>query len=147
MIAVLIAKRKALKAFDAINKRDIETMLKDWSEDSFLVYPGDIEGISGTYEGLNAIRYFYKRDFEQFPVLKITPQQVAATKLFDLIGNNTMTIEWTAEATNREGYEIQNQGITVMKIQGGKAVHVRQYIFVPGDKFRKAWSVTENYEG
>ena len=139
MIGTLIAKRNIPEGLEALNNRDIDAALKDWSDNAVLVYPGDIPGISGTHRGKAAIRAFYQRDFEQFPTLHLIPKQVAVTNLFDMTGNNVVIMSWDADATNRDGYRIQNSGVSVMEIQAGKLTHIQQYIFDTGEKFRTAW--------
>ena len=139
MIGALLAKQRIPEGMKALNQKNLDAFLKDWADEAVLVYPGDIPGISGTHTGKAAIREFYQRDFEQFPELQITPKHVAVTNLFDMTGNNVVIVDWEAEATNRDGFQIQNSGVSVMKIKGGKGVHIRQYIFDTGEKFRTAW--------
>lgn len=67
MIGALIAKRNVPKTLEALNRRDLETYLKDWVDDATLVHPGDVPGVSGTHTGKEAMRAFYQREFEQFP--------------------------------------------------------------------------------
>ena len=139
MIGALLARRTVPKAMEALNNRDLETFIKDWADDVVLVYPGDIEGVSGTHIGKSAVRDFYERDFHQFPVLRLTPKSIAVNNIFDMTGDNIIIVQWEAEATNRTGFQIQNSGISVMKVQRGKVKHIQQYIFDTGEKFRTAW--------
>jgi ketosteroid isomerase-like protein len=104
-----------------------------------MVYPGDIPGISGTHKGKAAIRDFYQRDFEQFPDLQITIIHVGVKNLFDLTGNNVLILNWQVEATNRDGYQIKNNGVNVMTVKEARVTHVHTYIFDTGEKFRTAW--------
>jgi len=63
--------------------------------------------------------------------------------VFDFIGTNTVAAHWDLNYTNREGKEIQNSGVTVIKIKFGKAELVTDYYFDTGEKFKAAWSVTK----
>ena len=141
MIGALLAKRRVPAGVDAINRKDLDAYLKNWSEDAVLEYPSEIPGVGGIYEGIAAIREFYQRDFDQFPHMKITLTDIGVANIFDMLGNNTIFTNWDADVTNRDGYRFQNSGTTVMTINSGKAVHVKQYIFDTGEKFRKAWGV------
>jgi hypothetical protein len=93
LIGALIAKREVPKSLEALNRRDLDAFLENWADEAVLIYPGDIEGISGTHSGKEAIRAFYQRDMEQFPSLQITPKHVAVSNLFDLTGNNVLIIQ------------------------------------------------------
>jgi len=139
MIGAIIAKRKVAKGFDIFNNRDLDGYLRDWREDATLVYPGDIPAVSGIHTGKAAIREFYERDFDQFPTLKITLRDVAISNLFDMVGNNVIVLHWEADATNREGYRIQNSGVNILKVKGGKVIHLHTYIFNTGKEFQTAW--------
>ena len=60
------------------------------------------------------------------------------------MGTNTVAAHWDIEYTNKDGKEIKNSGVTVIKIKFGKAESVIDYIFDTGDKFKTAWGVAES---
>jgi ketosteroid isomerase-like protein len=41
---------------------------------------------------------------------------------------NNIAVEWDVVETNREGKEFRNSGVTIIRIKGGKAVSIRDYI-------------------
>jgi ketosteroid isomerase-like protein len=139
MIGALLAKRRIPSGIDAINRRDLDAYLKDWTDDAVLVYPGQIPGAGGTHQGKAAIREFYEHDLEQFPKMKIRLSHIGVENIFDLFGNNTIFVEWEADVTNRDGFRIQNNGLSVLKVKGGKIFHLRMYIFDTGEIFKTAW--------
>ena len=141
MIGTLIARRSVAAGREAFNRRDLDAYLENWAEDVHLVYPGDIPDVSGVHKGKAAIWDFYERDFEQFPSLNIRLNHVGIKNLFDLTGNNVIILNWEADATNRDGFRIQNSGVNVMTVAGGKVTHVHTYIFDTGEKFRAAWGM------
>ena len=51
MIGAILAKRSVPAWFDAMNRHDIDALLKDYADDVVMVYPGDVEGVSGTTTG------------------------------------------------------------------------------------------------
>jgi ketosteroid isomerase-like protein len=139
MIGALLAKRNIPKAFDALNRKDIETFLKDWADDAVMVYPGDVPGVSGTFEGKEAIRRFYIHEFEQFSSIDIKPINIAVTNIFDMTGNNVVIVNWVVDVTNVDGYQINNNGVTIMKFRGRKLFHAINFVFDTGERFRNIW--------
>jgi ketosteroid isomerase-like protein len=139
MIGVLLAKRNIPKGFEALNKKDIDSYLKDWAEDAVMIYPGDVPGVSGTHNGIEAIRAFYKHEFEQFSSINLTPNNITVSNIFDLTGDNVVTVDWDAEVTNVNGYQIKNRGVTIMKFRRAKLLHAEMFVFDTGDRFRKIW--------
>ena len=47
-------------------------------------------------------------------------------------------MEWDVTETNREGKEFRNSGVTTIRVKGGKAVAMRDYIFNT-DILKEAW--------
>lgn len=139
MIGALIAKLSSPRVLEALNRRDIESYLNAWADDAILVYPGDVPGVSGVYNGKAAIRAFYERELEQFPSIHLTPRHVAVTNLFDLTGRNVIVMQWDAEVTNSDGFTLSNSGTSVLTIRRGKVIHAHIYIFDTGEAFRTAW--------
>ena len=142
MIGALIAKYKINHAFDALNRRDIETFLSDWRDDCTFVYPGNLP-VSGKFEGKDAIAKWFKNFLDQFPQLTFTVKNLCIDNVFDFVGTNTVAAHWDIDYTNKDGKKIQNSGVSIIKIKFGKAELVTDYYFDTGDKFRTAWSVTE----
>jgi ketosteroid isomerase-like protein len=108
-------------------------------EDAVLVFPGEIPGMSGVFNGKEAIRAWYQRDFEQFPITRRRLKSVAVSNLFDLTGNNIVAVHWDFEGTSHNGVQIENSGVSMITIKGGKVVNIHIYVFDTGEKFRAAW--------
>jgi ketosteroid isomerase-like protein len=142
MIGALIAKYKINHAFDALNRRDFEAFLSDWREDCTFIYPGNVPA-SGKYEGKDAIAKWFKNFLDQFPKIKFTVKNLCVDNVLDVIGTNTVAAHWDINLTNKDGKEVQNSGVTVIKIKFGKAEFVKDYIFDTDEKFKTAWGVTE----
>ncbi|MBU0465697.1 MAG: nuclear transport factor 2 family protein [Proteobacteria bacterium] len=142
MIGALIAKYKINHAFDALNRRDFEAFLSDWRDDCTFIYPGNLP-VSGKFEGKEEIAKWFRNFLDQFPKLTFTVKNLCVDNVFDFIGTNTVAAHWDINYTNRDGKEIQNSGVTVIKIKFGKAELVTDYIFDTDEKFKAAWSVTE----
>lgn len=138
MIGALVAKRNVLAGFDAFSRHDLEALLRNFSANAVFVYPGDISP-SGTYTGKETIRAWFQRHFEQFPTIRFTVKHVAVTNLFDMIGSNVTAAHWEVDVINRDGLAGHNSGVTLFTIKQGKIVHLQDFIFNTGEKFRAAW--------
>jgi ketosteroid isomerase-like protein len=139
MIGSLIAKRALAEAFGHLNRRDLAKFMAAWRDDGEFVYPGDIPE-SGTFRGKAAVEGWFRRFFEQFPVIRFDLRDICVRDLFDLKGTNTVAVRWDIALTNRGGREGRNAGVTVVEIQSGKVVRATDYLFDLGDNFRKNWS-------
>lgn len=143
MIGALLAKQRIPAWFEAMNRHDLDALLKDYSEDVILVYPGDVDGVSGTFTGKETLHKWYQRYFEQFPVVHQTIKNIAISNIFDIVGNNIIAVEWEADVKNREGLQVKNSGVSIITSRFGKATHLTVYMSVTGKKFRQAWGVAD----
>jgi ketosteroid isomerase-like protein len=141
MIGALLARRRVPAWFDAMSRHDLDALLKDYADDATLVYPGDVNGVSGTFTGKATLRAWYQRYFDQFPVIRNTLKNIAVSNIFDFMGNNVIAVQWETEVVNRDGLQVKNSGVSIVTARRGKAIHIRVYMSVTGDKFRAAWGV------
>jgi ketosteroid isomerase-like protein len=141
MIGAFLAKQRIPAWFDAMNRHDLDALLKDYAEDATMVYPGDVEGVSGTFTGKTTLRAWYQHYFDQFPVVHQTVKNIAISNIFDFIGNNVIAVEWEVEVKNRDGLQVMNNGVSIIRSRRGKATHITVYMAVTGTKFREAWGV------
>jgi ketosteroid isomerase-like protein len=138
MIGTLMAKRAIAGAFDALNRHDLEEFMSGWRDDAVFIFPGDIPE-SGTFEGKSAVEGWFRRFFEQFPEIRFEVKDICVRNSFDLVGNNVLTAQWTQRLTNREGRAGTNSGVTVVTIQGGKVIEVKDFYFDTGPEFHRDW--------
>jgi ketosteroid isomerase-like protein len=141
MIGAILAKRSVPGWFDAMNRHDLDALLKDYAEDVVMVYPGDVEGVSGTTTGKPALRDWYQRYFDQFPVVDQRVRHIAVSNIFDMVGNNVTAVDWEVDVVNRGGLEVHNGGVSIITSRLGKATDVAVFMAVTGDKVRQAWGV------
>jgi len=139
MIGAYLAKQALLKAFDAMNRHDLQTFMSAWHEDSSFLYPGEIPE-SGLFQGKAAVESWFRRFFEQFPKIQFDVQDVCVRNIMDFVGNNVAAVHWNIKLTNREGRVGDNSGVTVLTIRSGKVLKVKDFIFDLGDNFHKNWS-------
>ena len=140
MIGTLIARRKVAGNFDAMNRHDLPGFMSSWRDDGVFIYPGETHA-SGTFQGKDAVESWFRRFFEQFPEIGFTVRDICVRNLFDLVGNNVITVHWDLELTNQEGQKGKISGVSVIRIQGGKALTVKDYLFDAGEELRRMWGV------
>jgi ketosteroid isomerase-like protein len=138
MIGALVAKKALGRAFGALNRHDLKTFMAAWREDGVFVYPGNIPE-SGIFQGKDAVQGWFARFFEQFPKIRFEVQDVCVRDMFDLTGTNVAAVHWALELTNRRGRVGHNSGVTVIRLERGKVVHVKDFIFDTGEAFRLNW--------
>ena len=138
MIGTLMAKRAIAGAYEAMNRHDLARFMSGWRDDGVFIYPGDIPE-SGTFQGKSAVEAWFRRFFEQFPEIRFEIQDICARDSFDFVGNNVVAVHWNLQLTNREGRAGKNSGVSVVSVQGGKVVAVKDFLFDTGDEFRRNW--------
>lgn len=137
MIGAVISKRRARSAFDTLSRHDLAKSMAAWAEDATFTYPGKVS-MSGETKGKKAIEAWFAKMMEQFPKIDFTIKEVFVSKIFALGATNNIAVEWDVALTNREGKEFHNSGVTTIRIKGGKAVAVRDYLFNT-DILKEGW--------
>jgi ketosteroid isomerase-like protein len=138
MIGAILAKRAVEGSYDAMNRHDLTGFMAAWRDDGVFIYPGDTPA-SGTFEGKSAVEAWFRRFFEQFPEIGFEIQDVCVRTIFDVVGNNVVAAHWNVQVTSREGQKGKNSGVSIITIQRGKVVSVKDIIFDVGDEFRRSW--------
>ena len=140
MIGTIIAKQKISSAFDALNRRDFSAFLAGWRDDCVFIFPGNLP-VSGSMKGKDEIEKWFKNFLDQFPEIKFTLKDICVKNIFDFVGTNTVAAHWDINYTNKDGKNIQNSGVTIIKIKFAKAEWVKDYFFDTGEKLNAAWGV------
>ena len=138
MIGAIIAKRKARASFECLNRRDIDGFLADWAEDAHFFHPGNVPGISGETETKEAAREWFQKFMDRSPSMIMSPNSICVQKLCPVRRSNVVTVEWDIDLRDVRDQEWQNKGITVISVEKGKVVLVRNYIF-DLEVHAKAW--------
>jgi ketosteroid isomerase-like protein len=128
MIGAIISKSKVRAAFDALNRRDLQTFISGWAEDATFFYPGNVSA-SGKMEGKKTIQEWFRKYLDQFPKLNFTLKNICVQNIFAFGGTNVVAVESDLNLTNREGKDFQFSGVTVINVKKGKVVLVRDFIF------------------
>ena len=140
MIGAVIAKKLAGSGLDALNRRDLAKFGDAWAEDATFTFPGNTS-MSGEMKGKKEIEAWFAKMMEQFPKINFTVKEVFVSNIFAFGATNSIAVEWDIVETNREGKEFHNSGVTTIRIKGGKAVAIRDYIFNT-DILKEAWGET-----
>ena len=138
MIGAIVAKIKAKAAFKHFNNRDIKAFLSNWKKDVVFTYPGKTKA-SGTFEGKQVVEKWFLSMFEQFPQFTFVVKNIYVKNIFDLVGTNTIVVEWDVDLENKKGEKFHNAGLTVIKIRFAKILSAQDYIFDTGQKFHEGW--------
>ena len=128
MIGAIMARNKVRSSFECLNRRDIEAFLSNWAEDAHFLHPGTLS-ISGEMEGKEAIREWFQKFLDRFPGIGFSLNSVCVEKIFALGGTNVVTVEWDIVLSDHGGEEFRNTGLSMIKLEKGKAVLVRDYVF------------------
>lgn len=139
MIGALITRKAIADSFRAMNNHDLPKFMSAWREDGVFIYPGEIWA-SGTFQGKAAVEGWFRKFFDQFPKIQFDIQNICVKNIFAMSGNNVVAVHWNINLTNHEGRVGKNSGVTVISIEGGKVVKVKDYIFDLGMNFKLNWS-------
>lgn len=138
MIGALIARRAIADSFEALNRHDLTKFMSAWHDDGEFIYPGDIAA-SGSFRGKGAVEGWFRNFFDQFPKIQFNVQDICVRNIFATTGTNVIAAHWGIQLTNRSGRVGLNSGVTVININGGKVVLVKDYIFDLGENFKLNW--------
>jgi len=127
MIVSLIAKRKVRSSWAMWNRYDLDAFLANWADDAVFSYPTDVS-VGGVIVGKKAIREFYQRFVEQFPKKKFVLRNICIGDTSLLKGKAVVTVEATAELTNKDGKDFKMDYCIAMESRGFKAIRVAEYV-------------------
>jgi ketosteroid isomerase-like protein len=137
MIGAVIAKRLARSSFDALNRRDLGKITANLAEDGTWIFPGNVP-ISGESKGKKAVEAAMANWLKHYPKINFTVKEVFVSNIFSIGATNNIAVEWDITVTNLEGKEIQNSGVTTIRVKGGKTVAIKEYLF-DTDVLKKGW--------
>ncbi len=137
MIGAVMAKRQGRSVFDALNRRDLTKFMANWAEDAVYTFPGNVS-ISGETRGRKAIEAVHTKMMQHLPTIQFTIKDVFVSNIFALGATNSIVVEWDIAYANREGKKFRDSGMTTIKVKGGKAVSVCEYLFNT-DALKEAW--------
>jgi ketosteroid isomerase-like protein len=137
MIGAVMAKKVARSIFDALSRHELAKVTAILAEDATWTFPGNVP-ISGEAKGKKAFEAAMTNWLEHFPKINFTVKEVFVSNIFAMGGTNNIAIEWEIAMTNLKGKEFHNNGVSIMRIKGGKAVAEKEYLFST-DILKEAW--------
>jgi ketosteroid isomerase-like protein len=128
VIGAIITKTKVRKSFGNFSQRNLEEFMANWADDAVIIYPNNL-AVRGETKGKEAIKEWYRKDWEQFPEESFKVENVCVENILALGSTNTVTVEWSVRGKNRDREEFTNRGISVIHLKNGKVSMMRVYIF------------------
>ena len=98
MLGALFVKHKVRSAFSYFNDRNMEKFLSLWDDDAIFTYPGNVT-VSGTFKGKIAVSAWFSNLMDAGPSVHFSIKSICVNNIFDLIGSNTITVEWDNSVT------------------------------------------------
>ena len=108
--------------FDAMNRRDLEKMGTLFTEKTVFHFPK-----TQPLLGKERILKFFKILFRQYPELIFDVQRV-------IVQENQAAIHWTNKGQNRKGEPYENEGVTLLEMEGSKILSMSDF-FKDTEKF------------
>jgi ketosteroid isomerase-like protein len=115
----------ARRQFQAINRHDVEAIVKPWTDDTVFTMIGD-HALGGTRRGQESGRKWFARLFRLFPDLRFEVREVTAAGW--PWSTTTVAIEWTERATSPFGEPYENQGVHEIRLVKGKVESTTIYL-------------------
>ncbi len=128
MVGAIILKLGARRGWAAVNRRDLEPLLKYVTDESELVVPGRPPW-GGTFVGRDAWRAWFEAWFAGLASFRFRVLNEALTRPFAIGFTNVVLTEFELEATTRAGLTFRGRGVDVSEMRGGKYVSDRTYAF------------------
>jgi ketosteroid isomerase-like protein len=137
MIGTVMVKKAVRSAFANLNRSDIESFMKDWTENAVFRYPTCVRA-GGTIQGKGEIKRWFEGWVEQFPKREFVLHNVCVRDTCAFGGTNVIAAEWDVKLWNKDGKDFEMSGVTVVEAIKGKAVRVCDYIR-ESKLLREAW--------
>ena len=101
--------------FQLINRRDMDAFEGILQEEAEFYFPK-----TQPLLGKNRIRRFFQILFRQFPELEF---QVLKT----IIQDSWVAVHWKNKGKNRQDEPYENEGVTLLEIEGGKITYISDF--------------------
>jgi len=128
MVGAIILKLGARRGWEAINRRDLEPLLKYVTDGSVLEVPGRPPW-GGTFVGKEAWRAWFDAWFAGLASFRFRVLNEALTRPFALNFTNVVLTEFELEATTHDGLTFRGRGVDVSEMRRGTYVSDRTYAF------------------
>ena len=139
MLGAILTKHTTRLAFDALNRHDVQALLRNYADEVVFVYPGTV-GPHGVHRGKDAVKALLERIFAQFPTIDFRIKAIALANAFDLLGNNVVYTHWDVSLTNSHTVRAEFSGITVATVRRGKVVLIEDVFDASGDQHQRSWA-------
>ena len=133
MIGAMIARKKAISAFESLSRQDIEAFMEKWAEDAIFSCPGPtgpgFPAPVSALEGKPAITEWFQHFKVKWELSSFLVKNICIKRLCWLaFGTNTIAVEWDLKLKIKgEAEDTTTSGITIIEMKKGKAAEVRVY--------------------
>lgn len=129
MLGSLIAKQAVKVGLKSFENHDLKMSKVGWRNDVTMIYPAGDVLPGGKFQGKDAVTQWVKNAMDYFPVYKIDIKHVCVQNLFDLIGNNVITVLWNETRVDCEGITYHLDGLSKITLRGFRAIEMKDYVF------------------
>jgi ketosteroid isomerase-like protein len=95
------------------------------ADDVVFVYPGS-HALAATSRGKDEVAAWFRRYFRCFPGLRWDVKDVVVNGT--PWGTTTIAAQWAVRGTLENGHLFENEGVHIIRLQRGKARHIRVYL-------------------
>jgi ketosteroid isomerase-like protein len=137
MIGAMMLRMAMNSGTGEMNSRDVNRLLKNWTEDAVLIYPGNMP-FSGEIKGKPMLRAFFEIYYDQFPTMNFERENAFISNLGALGLTNVVAMEVKVNYTNKFGKAFENSVMSCLKIKRGKVWYDKDY-YHDVDLLEEAW--------
>jgi ketosteroid isomerase-like protein len=130
MIGALLMRAGVARAFQALNRKDHNAIMRLVDDHVVLEYPGRTP-MGGLLEGRDAYEAWLRRWFEHMFMIDFTVRHVTLENPWAIGLSNTAIVEWEVRQTSRGGTSAMLTGTTVLEFRRGRLVAQRTYELDP----------------
>ena len=119
-----IARRRAVAAFEALSRNDVDSMMRDLAEDVRHVFPGD-GPLGGTRRSRAAFRRWIEREQRLLGDVAFEVQRVSVSgPPWDM----WVVVGWTNDGHAADGEPYRNRGTHWIRLRRGRGAEIHGYL-------------------
>jgi ketosteroid isomerase-like protein len=126
--ALLLQQSLEPELAQAVESRDVESVMRLWAEDGLLEY-GGTHTMAGTFAGAEEVRGWFERWFERTAEVHVDVGRVAVARPWAIGLSNTLMFEAHLSERLPAGPTVETDAVVVARLRRGKVVHVKTYMY------------------
>lgn len=113
-----VVRRTARGTYRTLSEGDYERVLQSFAPDAVLEFPGD-HPLSGSFQGVEAIREWFARLYASFPDFRIQPGTILVN---GYPWDTVVAARFTVTATLPSGRAYVNRGMQFLRLRWGRVI-------------------------